>query len=277
MINKFLAPVGSAINIEDPSEQLFNLGFSNSKRVSLKSTNDVWVAQKNSLNYFIKCAEKDSGKSRLLKSEFKIFRKLHPNIEIYEFETSQSLIIATIELSSANIVSIDQVNSLVKKYESQYSSMSYLVDPSRNFMLLVDFAIEALNYYRKSLIVDAYWNKVLEKSLQTAATFYQSAIPTIVHGDVSPANIFQIEGQLVLIDWEDSLWAFSGYDQLYWMTFLQNSKELTRINLSKLNIDFEICQSVINVIILLKEYLHRNANERVRTLSLEQRLIMTQI
>jgi hypothetical protein len=80
----------------------------------------------------------------------------------------------------------------------------------------------------------------------------------IVHGDVSPANILNSRGKLVLIDWGDSFWAFRGFDQLYWLTFLQNSRDLNRIHLEKLDLDIEISQAVLNNIILLKEFFHRN-------------------
>jgi hypothetical protein len=169
------------------------------------------------------------------------------------------------------------VNSLVNKYESRYSDISDYLAPERNFGILLDLADDALIHFGNSMPMADDWFYILEESLRLANEFFRNAIPTIVHGDVSQANIFQFSGELVLIDWEDSFWGFRGYDQLYWMTFLQNAKELTSLNLAKLDLDFEVCQAILNIIILLKEYLHRNTIGREKLLTFEQRLKMAKI
>ena len=44
----------------------------------------------------------------------------------------------------------------------------------------------------------------------------------LCHGDLGPENIMHIKGHPVIIDWEDLCVGFSGYDYLYWLTFMTN-------------------------------------------------------
>ena len=92
-----------------------------------------------------------------------------------------------------------------------------------------------------------------------------------------PANILESSNRLVLIDWGDTFWGFQGFDQLYWLTFLQNSRDLNKDCIEKLELDIEVCQSTLNVIVLLKEYLHRNNTDQAKRVPSKSRLESVQV
>lgn len=78
----------------------------------------------------------------------------------------------------------------------------------------------------------------------------------ICHGDLSPRNILSKNGQLIAIDWEDALWAFPGFDYLYWLTFLENRRLYTSdaiLGVTPLGKTLE--RSVMIVVVTIKAFI----------------------
>ena len=55
-----------------------------------------------------------------------------------------------------------------------------------------------------------------------------SSPTAICHGDLSNKNIMLTGNQSIIIDWEDAFAGFEGYDYLYWLTFMDNRKYLSK-------------------------------------------------
>ena len=277
MINKFLFSSKSEFNETLILNTLNEIGFDFCRPIDSKSTHTVWKGQKSGKNYYLKFAGIDSPYLSTLKLEFLLFSELHPEIEVLEFLTGNFLVIATIELQPAIAVSTEDIFQLLERYQPRLLNISNYLNRERNFQVLIDFARDAINFFMECKSLENIWSDVLHKDLELLEVFLSGMRLTISHGDVSHLNIFEANQELILIDWEDAFWGFRGYDELYWLTFLTNSKELTKLNLGKIDLDFPVCQSTLNVIVLLKEYLHREVQIKTRKFTLTERLNLIQI
>ena len=147
---------------------------------------------------------------------------------------------------------------MVRFYESHLGKIASVLPKELNFNVLLDFSRDALFHFQMTGQLGSAWINRLENDLDVLKTFFNQSNQVIVHGDVSPTNILNLRGKLILIDWGDSFWSFRGFDQIYWLTFLKNSRDLNRSHLEKSDLDIEICQALLNNIIMLKEFFHRN-------------------
>ena len=261
MINKFLISEKDNLVGEEVSALLRELGFVSIEPSYANSTNPLWEGLRYGKKYFLKIARNGTLKFTALDMEFFIFCQLNPEIEIFRFEYDDYLVTATEELSLVKGFSTYEVFELIRSYESALGKISGVLPAGLNFDVLLDFSREAISYFQITGQLGSPWISALERDLVILKTFFHQSDRVIVHGDVSPANILNSQGKLILIDWGDSFWAFRGFDQLYWLSFLQNSRDLSRSYLEKLNLDIEISQAVLNNIILLKEFFHRNSPE----------------
>ena len=277
MINKFLISEKIDLVGEEVFSVLRELGFVSIELSETNSTNPVWEGLRSGKKYFVKIARNGTSNYLALNMELFMFCELNPQVEVLRFETSDYLVTATEELSLVKGFSTYEVFELMKSYESGLGKISDVFPAERNFDVLLDFSREAISYFQFTGELGSSWISLLERDFDTLRTFFHQSDRVIVHGDVSPANILKSRGKLILIDWGDSFWGFRGFDQLYWLTFLQNSKDLNRSNLEKVGLDIEISQAALNTIILLKEYFHRNSPAVNNRISPKLRLDSTQI
>jgi serine/threonine protein kinase len=265
LINKFFLNRDAELDQEDFSVLLAKYGFMFARTSQVKSTNPIWEGLISGKRYFIKIAQSGTQYFATLAREFSIFQSLNPEIEVLRFEGDGYLITAIEELPPAKKLLTGEVFNLIDSCESRLNEMPSLLSKNFNLNLLIDFSSNAISYFRFSEQLGAYWISRLEDDVDILNDFFNQTKQVIVHGDVGPANILESSSGLVLIDWGDAFWGFQGFDQLYWLTFLQNSRDLNKNFLDKLHLDFELCQSTLNVIVLLKEYLHRhNAGQATR-------------
>jgi len=78
---------------------------------------------------------------------------------------------------------------------------------------------------------------------------------------------------VVVVDWEDAIWAPSGYDYLYWVTFLTNRRWLVKeeLNVTGLGLRTEIALMVM--IVLLKSVIGvRSKASATYTIGINERL-----
>ncbi|MCX6602156.1 MAG: phosphotransferase [Acidobacteria bacterium] len=96
---------------------------------------------------------------------------------------------------------------------------------------------------------------------------------SICHGDLGPANLMEDPDGVVVVDWEDAIWAPSGYDYLYWVTFLTNRRWLVKeeLNVTGLGLRTEIALMVM--IVLLKSVIGvRSKASATYTIGINERL-----
>ena len=115
-----------------------------------------------------------------------------------------------------------------------------------------DMALDRLT--RESLL-----NPGLERWLAEALAGLHAAAPrlwrVICHGDLGPRNLLRLGSRPVAIDWEDAFWGIQGYDQLYWLSFMENAPWL-RAGWTRLTaLPPELERGLLGVIALLKSLL----------------------
>lgn len=97
--------------------------------------------------------------------------------------------------------------------------------------------------------------------------------PIISHGDLSNVNVLEHNGELIVIDWEDALWAFDQYDFLYWLTFYSQRKYYSTNVFKSRNIDENWGKCVMVLIVLVKSALSYKRNSYLNnSISFEERL-----
>lgn len=97
--------------------------------------------------------------------------------------------------------------------------------------------------------------------------------PIISHGDLSNVNVLEHNGELIVIDWEDALWAFDQYDFLYWLTFYSQRKYYSTNVFKSRNIDENWGKCVMALIVLVKSALSYKRNSYLNnSISFEERL-----
>jgi hypothetical protein len=264
LINKFFLIQDADLDQKDFSALLEKYGFVFTRVSQANSTNPIWEGLNSGKRYFIKIARSGTQYFATLSREFSIFHSLNPEIEVLRFEAGDYLITAIEELPPAKKPLTGEVFKLIGSSESRLTEIPSILSKSFNLNLLIDFSKNAISYFRLSGQLGASWVSRLENDIDILNAFFNQSKQIIVHGDVGPANILESRSGLVLIDWGDAFWGFQGFDQLYWLTFLQNSRDLNKECIKKLELDIEVCQSTLNVIVLLKEYLHRHKADQAK-------------
>lgn len=95
----------------------------------------------------------------------------------------------------------------------------------------------------------------------------------LCHGDLGPKNIMRDEKSMILLDWEDTLQAFPGYDWIYWLSFFANRQLLSREALLRSGLPQHVCRAVLIAIILIKSELSLRSGAAVGNLvAVEDRL-----
>lgn len=259
------------------SASLQKLGFTGCSLSKKMSSNLLWEGQMADKKFYIKMNKNGTYGSAALALEFNMFFELNKGVDIRWFELDEYLFIATEELSPVAEISTDSVFQLIGQYKSKLLKVSHTPPRHINLDILLDFSEEALFYFEDSGQLDGFWVNRLRNDADLLRSFFRHSKQSISHGDLSPSNILALNKELILIDWGEAFWAFQGFDELYWLTFLRNSKDLKKSNLRKLCVDIEVCQSAIHVIILLKEYLNRNLAHDQKRISTKSRLEKVQI
>jgi hypothetical protein len=98
--------------------------------------------------------------------------------------------------------------------------------------------------------------------------------PVICHGDLGNKNIMSSRGKNIIIDWEDAFVGFAGYDYLYWLTFMENRKYLSRSILGYTALDEKSERSVLLTVVTIKSLISvRSKTIQPSWLPIEQRLL----
>jgi len=130
----------------------------------------------------------------------------------------------------------------------------------------------AKNFYKKKLVSkNSYFRSkdLVGKMLKDLSM--EPVSPC--HGDLGPRNIMGTKKRNYFIDWEDAFMGIKGYDYLYWLSFLENQKHLTKNNLKNANIKINVAVGILLIIILIKcEISHQNNSYLNNSLSFDNRI-----
>lgn len=83
-----------------------------------------------------------------------------------------------------------------------------------------------------------------------------SRLPRVIcHGDLGPRNLLRLGSRPIAIDWEDAFRGIDGYDQLYWLSFMENAPWLRAARERLTALPPELERGLLGVIVLLKSHL----------------------
>jgi hypothetical protein len=146
-----------------------------------------------------------------------------------------------------------------------------------DFKELLAAGCEALDRLTARAVLPSDLTRWLSENLE-ALKAQTPRLPRILcHGDLGPRNILHAATEPVAIDWEDTFWGIQGYDQLYWLSFMENTVHLRAGWKQVTALDPDREQGLLGVIVLLKSHLaiasgafrqHRvTAEERLREIA----------
>lgn len=93
------------------------------------------------------------------------------------------------------------------------------------------------------------------------------------HGDLGPQNVMKDPNGLVLLDWEDVLHAFPGYDWIYWLSFFANRDLMSSEALLRSGLPEKLCRDLVAAILVVKSEISlRSGAAALYKVSIEDRL-----
>lgn len=171
------------------------------------------------------------------------------------------------------VTGLDEVRMYISTYQQQLSEAK--VSANYSFDEILKAASDSLEL----LFADAFFSKYIymqcKNSIERVGDKANRLKPVICHGDLSNVNIMRtLDGNPVVIDWEDLLTAFPEYDFLYWLTFFSQRKYYSDNIFEKYNIDKIWGTDVMVLITIIKSRLsYENESYKKNSLSFQDRII----
>jgi hypothetical protein len=149
------------------------------------------------------------------------------------------------------------ISELVGRYQHQLRVSRHLLvaESFTDFKELLNAGREALGILTARLLLRPELTRWLDKILDALHEHATHQPRILCHGDLGPRNILQAATKPVAIDWEDSFWGIQGYDELYWLSFMENM-HLLRAGWNQVTaLEPELEKGLLGVVVLLKSRL----------------------
>lgn len=164
----------------------------------------------------------------------------------------------------------EYIASMVDDYSNRLCGCNLKV----NFSM--DDFIEAVIYSKDCLLrekfIDHDTGKRLENSLKNYKG-YSECSQTVCHGDLSDANIVEINRHPVALDWEDALINVKEYDLLYWLTFFAQRRLYSSSLFSDIGINETYGKDIMIMVVAVKSFLSvAKGSYKYNTLSIQDRM-----
>jgi hypothetical protein len=238
-------------------------------------------ADTRSKRFFIKTHRPDKNSKENLLKEFDILKALYGHlIYLDQFDVDipsgqrTCILMDWLDITTDPITPPDLRTIIGECYEAlgntfceraaQFSTIADLIDDGQHALL--ELCRRQFISADTSLRIQPYLF-----SLKSAVSVLE---PVICHGDLSNKNIMLGRGKSIIIDWEDSFIGFAGYDYLYWLTFMDNRKYLSRSTLGYTGLDGKSERGVLLTIVAIKSLISvRSQKMQSFHLPIEQRLL----
>ena len=154
--------------------------------------------------------------------------------------------------------------------------------PKIGFYDISDIFQESLNeldFFYKTNMYSEYLCDFLYEKMMFLKKSIDNYDRVLCHGDLSNNNIMRLSkscDDYVLIDWEDAFWGIKGYDYLYWLTFFDNKKWLSKNNILLSGYEFDVCESLILLILIIKNSIaYYSGKYLFNSVGMEDRILRT--
>lgn len=173
-------------------------------------------------------------------------------------------------------IDIDIIESCIKNYNQRLGNLDSYKNVDLNYSIedVIKEGFHSLNILNDSGMITKNMKNQCEDAIHGIELNINNFVPMVCHGDLSNANILQLDGNLIVIDWEDALFAFENYDFLYWLTFYTQRKYYSKSLLCNRNIDLNWAKSVMALIVTVKSALsYTRGNYLGNSIPFEDRLL----
>ena len=228
-------------------------------------------AKMNHTDYFLKFRNFNDFESLSLNSEGRIITKLYSNLKV-EIINKNNLEVLAIEVIPQTQVEFSDLKSVVYKYQNTINVRDEIVDESKSFDKLAIYFAESVDYFRAIKVFDKTEASDLLNRIQMLASYFRQNRKVICHGDLSSRNLYKFSGTYIALDWEDCFWGFEGFDEIYWLTFIENISSLKLEHISKIDLPIELAKSCYLAIVVAKEFIHRGSRSSTRLVHLKERM-----
>lgn len=154
-------------------------------------------------------------------------------------------------------VSVKDILEAIRNYTNRLSQLSQEELPSARYHFndLLDYSENALENLSRNKLLSDNTCRSIDSHRNTVISNLSNLAPCLCHGDLGPHNILIHDNSPVVIDWEDALWAFEGYDFLYWLTFMSNRKHYKPGIFNSIDLEPALSLAITSLIVLLKSAL----------------------
>ena len=233
---------------------LTKLKFKNIKVVNIGTLGIVFSANINNKYVYIKTCFQFGENINNLKKEFLILSNIYKDkITIYEDIIKYNnidyyyIVIESLEnILDLNFDDVLKIENNIYNYSISKKIINYHL---YDFLLNIIDDIHILEKLGcSSKTIDNVFSNII---------FFKNNYPKdlcVNHGDLCLNNIkINKTSNIILIDWEDSLIGFKGYDTIYFLSFLSSKKYYSYSNFPTIyNLEFNLSASIIVFIIASK-------------------------
>jgi hypothetical protein len=237
----------------------------------------------NEKEYFIKISKYSDFYNLSLVKEYLILKQLYSWLDIellnYSADEHKPQYVLMIEkLDKLNRgLSLDEIEFFISESSSRFHIKEYLlkskeyVDSNVSiFLNPVEIFSESASVYSVELNKAGLLHENLLKETinitEEAAEYTRGK--KLCHGDLHMNNLYQKNGQVIILDWEDAFLGNQLYDICMWATFINNRKHIPEV-LNK----YIGSNSLMALIIIIKSYIgFLNGDYQNYNLSINDRL-----
>lgn len=191
---------------------------------------------------FVKTHQNGHTYQENLLQEIKVMTLLYGDliqIEKVEIKLEESLMIFMIMdylRVGTSLISPSNIEEYTKNIQQKLSPET--IKTKYHFGQILDAGKESL----ETLFLNGFFHKDFylrcNESIQRIICNDKSKMNVINHGDLSNVNIMYTKNDdPIIIDWEDSIYAFPEYDYLYWLTFFSQRPYYSSTLFDKSGID----------------------------------------
>jgi Phosphotransferase enzyme family len=272
LINKFGKSNFPRIGVSECGHLLTKYGFSGVTESPKESTLSLFEANQDNNNFYIKVAPSGILSRENLDLQAQILRHLYPQLNLITGIGGEISFLAVQELEQQPRLSFLEVDKILNNVSNSLLSAGFSQKINGSLRNLLELAPKANTLLFELGSINLEMSKLIDSQIKKLNPFIKDASPSINHGDASNANCLSLDGDYILIDWEDVMIGFNGFDQIYWLTFLDNVNEIKLTNLEEIPVPIDIVNATFFVIVLLKEYLAHINNKQANLISPQLRL-----
>lgn len=228
-------------------------------------------------NFFIKTHTNEQMNRLNLQKEIQILRALYRDtLNIHTFSitcgnTPKIFLMMDFIHSENRIYELPFVHDLIKGYHFQLGKISpdiinYNIDDLYQAALKSYDVIGEANLLSADIRLEC--GKVLKR-----LKGYNDCEQVLCHGDLSNVNIMPWRDSVIVLDWEDAVFAYPKYDILYWLTFYLQRKYYSSHLFNDIGVNEQYGKDIMLMILLIKSYLsYRNKSYLKNQISINDRL-----